>query len=313
MSTWMRSSTTNMPPIPAHMPEPPPAAPGLTDVPARVGWVEGSRIGFRGFGDEAEAMHAAWIAHRTLARRLALRAGRRPIPVDTERLELDRSREPERILAGGQSIATLLRPGDASRSGPHSFGFELRVPELADEKAMRATAYVLYRTLRRTGVRWAIWARPRRSEPDVVEQVIPAAGPASPPLARTPTRTPGRLGTGGGASTPVSPPGWTTISLSAALAILMITIVAGPSTTLPAIISILGGAAALLALAALASLGRRLVSNVLEISAAPARPAMVGAERREGVAREGGLPRRHRGDGPSARRGIPRTGGSSHP
>jgi hypothetical protein len=153
--TMQRTPTSTL--TPDRQGLPPPLALDLTDTDRRVGWVEGGAIGFRGFGDEAEAAHAAWVAHRTIARRLARQHGGRSIPIDTERLALDRRGDVELVLASRLPIATLLRPGPESRSGPDSFGFELRVPGRADELTVRSMAHLAYRTLRKSGLRWAMW------------------------------------------------------------------------------------------------------------------------------------------------------------
>lgn len=129
----------------------------LTDAGRAVGWVRDDRVGFRGFADELEAAHAAWVAHRTLARRLARTHGTRPLPIDVEPLAIRRERGAELILAGGRPIAELVRPGEHDRAGADSFGFELRVPPPADELRVRAMAHLMYRTLRKSGLRWALW------------------------------------------------------------------------------------------------------------------------------------------------------------
>jgi hypothetical protein len=149
--------TPTKPRSPDHLGLPPPLALDLTDTGRRVGWVEGDTIGFRGFGSEVEAAHAARVAHRTIARRLARQHGGRSVLVDTEPLAHERRGDTERVLASGLPIATLLRPGPESRSGPDHFGFELRIPGRADELTMRSMSYLAYRTLRESGLRWAMW------------------------------------------------------------------------------------------------------------------------------------------------------------
>jgi hypothetical protein len=136
---------------------PPPRTLDLTDANSVVGWVAGDRVGFRGFADEAEAAHAAWVAYRTLARRLARTHGIRPLPIDVEPIALEQRGQDELIIAGGRPVATLVRPGDGSPSGSDSFGFEIRVPAPASELQVRAMAYLMYRTLRKSGLRWALW------------------------------------------------------------------------------------------------------------------------------------------------------------
>src|SRR3954467_8929632 len=70
---------------------PPPFEMDLMDANRAVGWIVGDTIGFRGFGDETEATHAAWVAHRTLARRPSRTHRTRPGPVDLEPLTPPRS------------------------------------------------------------------------------------------------------------------------------------------------------------------------------------------------------------------------------
>jgi hypothetical protein len=141
---------------------PPPLDLDLVDAGRTTGWIADNAVGFRGFGDATEAVHAAWVAHRTLARRLARTHGGRPVPVDTEPLELQRVDGKEMILASGRPIANLIRPGPGSRSGVDSFGFELSIPTPITELQVRAKAYLMYRTLRKSGIRWAMW-RPERT------------------------------------------------------------------------------------------------------------------------------------------------------
>jgi len=146
-----------------------------------VGWVRGAAIGFLGFASNVEAAHAAWVAYRALAQRLAKAGGRRPIPVDIGRLTLSRSGDVDLVMASGDPIATLLRPGPGSRSGD-SFGFEIRVPAPTYETRMRGMAYLAYRTMRKSGVRWALWGRdrwPRERRADAIpaERSTPPRAP----------------------------------------------------------------------------------------------------------------------------------------
>ena len=151
-----------MQPLRDVLAQPPPLDMDLVDADRVVGWIVGSAIGFRGFTDETEAIHAAWVAHRALARRLARTHGMRLVPVDIEPLALARGDdgETEVILASGRPIAKLVRSGSHNRAGD-SFGFELTVPSRLTEFELRGVAYFIYRTLRKSGVRWAIW-RPDR-------------------------------------------------------------------------------------------------------------------------------------------------------
>ena len=136
---------------------PPPLDLDLVDAGRTTGWIADNAVGFRGFRDETETAHAAWVAHRTIALRLARTHGIRPVPVDTEPLAIQRVEGKDMILASGRPIATLVRPGSDSRSGVDSFGFELLIPTPITELEVRALAYLMYRTLRKSGIRWALW------------------------------------------------------------------------------------------------------------------------------------------------------------
>jgi hypothetical protein len=182
-----RSTTTDR--TPSRLPTPPPLALDLGHAGRSVGWVRDDTIGFRGFASNVEAAHAAWVAYRAIAQRLAKAGGRRPIPVDTERLTLSRRGDVELVAAGGRPIATLLRPGPASRSGD-SFGFEVHVPAPTYETRMRAMAYLAFRAMRKSGVRWALWARDAQptQRPADATPAIPADRPTSPRAPRTDSR-----------------------------------------------------------------------------------------------------------------------------
>lgn len=138
---------------------PPPYAPDrasmdLMDADRRVGWINGDRVGFRGFATDEEAAHAAWVAHRTLTRRLARSHNLRPVPIGSEPLAVQRDGDDELIVASSGPVATLIRPELDGPAGHDSYGFELSVPQPADEVLVRAMAHLIYRTLRKSGVRW---------------------------------------------------------------------------------------------------------------------------------------------------------------
>src|SRR3712207_3690097 len=156
MTTLHLQSRRMTAPSPDRLGVPPPLKLDLVDSGRVVGWIAGNVVGFRGFGDEVEAAPAAWVASRTLTRRLARQDGRRPIPVDTEPLALQRRGDEEVILASRQTIGTLVRPRADSPSGPDSFGFEISIPLPADELRGRGLAHLIYRTLRKSGLRWAL-------------------------------------------------------------------------------------------------------------------------------------------------------------
>lgn len=143
---------------PERLAVPPPHVPhrqamDLMDADQRVGWINGDRVGFRGFATDEEAAHAAWVAHRTMTRRLARSHNLRPVPIGSEPLALQRDGDDEMIVASSGPVATLVRPVDDGRSGG-SYGFELSIPQPADEVLVRAMAHLIYRTLRKSGVRW---------------------------------------------------------------------------------------------------------------------------------------------------------------
>ena len=152
----------------------------LFDGDRLVGWLSHDVVGFRGYADEREAMHSSWVAFRTLQRRLAQSTGTRPPPIDHEQLSL---KSDDTIHASGRPIATLVRSGD-ERSG-ESFGFELRFPHSLDEVAARAKALLIYRTLRRAGVRWSMW-RPLAAPVPVLQPTTSAKPVTTVPLSLGP-------------------------------------------------------------------------------------------------------------------------------
>lgn len=145
---------------PTRMSLPPPPRLDLVDAQRTVGWITGHALGFHGFSDEREAANAAWVAYRTVCRRLAQLWGTRPIPIDVEPLTLARQGGREFIFASRRPVAELLRPRVDSPSGPHSFGFEILVSPSATESIMRDLTRLAYRALRRSGTRWGMWRSP---------------------------------------------------------------------------------------------------------------------------------------------------------
>ena len=160
---------------------PPPLDLDLVDAGRAAGWIADSGVGFRGFGDATEAAHAAWVAHRTIARRLARTHEMRPVPVDIEPLAIQRVEAKEMIVASGRPIAALVRPGPDSRSGVDSFGFELQIPTPITALEARAMAYLIYRTLRKSGIRWAMWRpnAPRIAEASTAQTSVDTATDAT--------------------------------------------------------------------------------------------------------------------------------------
>lgn len=164
-----------------HLAQPPTFHLHLYDEDRKVGWVSSHALGFRGFANEDEAMHAAYFAYRIISRRFARRAGRRPIPIGTEPLRLHGD---DTVDAAGRPIGSLVRPGPDSWSGTDSFGFELPFPVVVDETTGRSKCSDVYRALRRSGIRWAMWrterpARRRTSAPAPVREPV-ASKPVAP-------------------------------------------------------------------------------------------------------------------------------------
>lgn len=131
---------------------PPNARPPSDDTAHRVGWIDGSAIGFRGYDSEDEAMRAARVAHRTMVRRFAGTSHKRKVKelergAAQEPLMVDRAGDVELILAGHHPIARLVRPGEEPDDGSDSFGFEVQLPVPVDDRSARSTAAVLYATL----------------------------------------------------------------------------------------------------------------------------------------------------------------------
>jgi len=160
--------------LPNHLPEPPPEARhafqlDLLDGDRHVGWLRPDVIGFTGFASATEAAHASWVAYRTLARRLAHRDRRRPLPIDTEPLRLVAEDDGYVIMSSRDRIARLVEPA-VTEPTEHGFGFELWLDHPLDEVSARARAYQIYRTLRRSGLRWSMW-RPI-PEPPVAKAAV---------------------------------------------------------------------------------------------------------------------------------------------
>lgn len=151
--------------MPALLAEPPPAWSvndallDLVDDDVRVGWRMPTAIGFTGFANEVEAAGAAWVAYRTLQRELARFTGARPLPIDTERLAIV-DRDGDRVVVtAGRHVARIIRPFDDQRRTESWTGFELRLDASLDELTARSVSLLVYRTLRRSGIRWSMWAR----------------------------------------------------------------------------------------------------------------------------------------------------------
>ncbi|HEY0970255.1 MAG TPA: hypothetical protein VGE02_04665 [Gemmatimonadales bacterium] len=261
MGTIASVTTPRRPLVTTYMATPPPTPRlDMADGDTAIGWIDGMAIGFCGFHDEAEAAHAAWVAYRTMSRRFARGGGHRMPPIDIESVSLDRSGEVEMILAGGRPIATLVRPGADSRSGPDSFGFELQAPTPADELTMRSTAYLVYRTLRRSGIRWAMWT----PAPSIEVATDGPGATGTVPADVMPTRAP--QGAAGSAPADTGRRDGASHVLPTALVVLaVLSLMALPAISGSNLVVLLGGAAALVAVAALTGLTHMVVTDVRDM------------------------------------------------
>lgn len=134
--------------------EPPPTAWHGPRLSSRVGWVRGTAIGFRGFASAEEAAQAARVAYRTLAGRLEFRVGGRPYRSDIGAVSLDGNI----VIAGRLPIARVVTP-EEDRGAEGGYAFEIQAPVIAGEDEMHRAALAIYRTLRRSGVRWQMFGR----------------------------------------------------------------------------------------------------------------------------------------------------------
>ena len=188
-----RARSANTPTTLEHHGVPPPLALELFDSDQHVGWVRADALGFGGFATANEAGHGAWVAYRAIWRRHAKQHGLRPHPVVPTPIELRSMGDRDLILASGRPFATLIRPA-SDADGANSFGFEIRLPAPVDELSARSAAYLVYRTLRKSGIRWTLWVR------DAASEVAPrgTAARMKEGVRRVSARTPIQLATASG-------------------------------------------------------------------------------------------------------------------
>ena len=142
---------------------PPPVAFQLQDGTGAIGWVVDNRIGFTGFADPSEAAFAAWIARVTLEQRGAESRREPPPHFESPSLTLAREGVHEWIEATGRRIGRLVRHEEAKKlvgsnaptSEEHWFAMEIALPPTAGELTIASSAHVIYRGLRRSGLRWS--------------------------------------------------------------------------------------------------------------------------------------------------------------
>lgn len=157
---------------PVHTDLPPPARYLLHDE-RPVAWLSGNRFGFSGFADPTEAANAAWVAFRTISRKLAPVLGVRPSPIDIEPLRIEWRDGAETIFASHRPIAALVRPDADAPSAPRWFGFTIEVPPEIGGRQLRGAVHAAHRALLKSGVGWSM-IRPRRGYRACAAQVRPA-------------------------------------------------------------------------------------------------------------------------------------------
>jgi hypothetical protein len=139
----------------AQLAVPPPrqAFEQLYDGTGPVGWIGDGRVAFTGFATLGEAAKAAWVAHMALERRRAKRRGEAAPHIEPG-LELWVSGADEWLTVDGKPVARLLSPASTLHDGDRWFGFELVFSPGTSTFDMESNAHVVYRGLRRSGVRW---------------------------------------------------------------------------------------------------------------------------------------------------------------
>ena len=177
--------------VPDRMAIPPPTS--YDNGRHRISWVRGHTIGVVGFDHALDAANAAWIANRTLSRKLAPLTGTRPIPVGTEPLALVSIDVREMIVTPAGPFAELLRPEPGVAGGRETFGFEVAVPKWVSAADVHILADFAYRTIRKSGVPWTSI----RGERKWRSARIRRAPAAETRLARSSPRGPWRLAFGG--------------------------------------------------------------------------------------------------------------------
>ena len=152
MSTQVRENHTALPPPMRH----------LLHRERPIGWLQGNTFGFFGFADARDAANAAWVAHRTVSRRLARTLGTRPTPIDIEPLSIESRNGLDVITASGRPVALLVRPGHASPHGSDWFGFTIEVPPVVRAREMPGIMRTASRALLKSGLAWSmVRSRPR--------------------------------------------------------------------------------------------------------------------------------------------------------
>lgn len=121
-----------------------------------IGWLRGNTLGFFGFADAREAAHAAWVAYRTVFRKVAPLLGIRPTPIDIEPLGLEWRSGREVIVASGRPIAQLVRPEPDSLTTANWFGFTIEVSPVVSERLIPDIMRTAGRALLKSGIAWSM-------------------------------------------------------------------------------------------------------------------------------------------------------------
>jgi len=154
-----------------------------------VAWLSGNHFGFSGFANAREAAYAAWVAHRTVSRKLAPVLGVRPTPIDVEPLSIEWRDGREMILASRRPIAALVRPDADDATALRWFSFSSEVPSGIGDPLMRDVVHAAHRALLKSGISWSM-IRPRRNRA-CPAQLRPTTYGASPSGADPGRRRPG--------------------------------------------------------------------------------------------------------------------------
>lgn len=127
-----------------------------------VGWLRGNTIGFFGFADTREAANAAWVAYRTVSRKVAPLLGIRPAPIDIEPLGIEWRNGREVIVASGRPVAILVRPAPESASGANWFGFSIELSPIVSERVIPDVMRAAGHALLKSGIDWSMVRSPSR-------------------------------------------------------------------------------------------------------------------------------------------------------
>lgn len=141
----------------------------LRDGEHLVGWITGGVVRFHGFRSKRQAAHAAVIAHKGMMRRITRGRGQTHSTTEMELGAIRRSTDRANAVVDSRPFVNVLpsQHDSLNGSGP-GFAFEIRVPGPVDELRMRGMAYVMYRSLRSSGLSWPLVRPEMAREPSIV-------------------------------------------------------------------------------------------------------------------------------------------------